>query len=96
MRALYKKETLQDPEKEGQTYTNHTLLRETEFCCDKFKEYCKKFTGWSYDLGKFSIVDQITYERHSVSTIDFCPFCGEKIEYEDKDSPKKKRKQKKV
>jgi len=95
MRALYKKETLQDPEKEGQTYTNHTLLRETEFCCDKFKEYCKKFAGWSYDLGKFSIVDQITYERHSVSTIDFCPFCGEKIEYEDKDSPKKKRKQKK-
>ncbi len=33
MRALYKKETLQDPEKEGHTYTNHTLLRETEFCC---------------------------------------------------------------
>lgn len=91
MRAVYKKETLEDPEKEGKTYTNHTLLRETQFCCDRFKEYCKKFTGWSYEVGKFSIVDQITYDGHSVSSIDFCPFCGEKIEYEDKDSPKKKK-----
>ena len=96
MKALYKKETLQDPEKEGETYTNHSLSRETEFCCDKFKEYCKKFTGWSYEHGKFSIVDQITYEGHSISTIDFCPFCGEKIEYEDKDLPKKTRKRKKL
>jgi hypothetical protein len=95
MRALYKKETLKDPEKEGKTYTNHTLLGKTEFCCDKFKEYCKKFTGWSYDHGKFSIVDQITYDGHSVSAIDFCPFCGEKIEYDDTDSPKKTRKHKK-
>ena len=95
MKAVYKIETLQEPEKEGETYTNYTLLRETEFCCEKFKAYCKKFTGWSYDHGKFSIVDQITYESHSVSTIDFCPFCGEKIEYEDIDKPKKTKRRKK-
>ena len=92
MRAIYKKETLQDPEREGATYTNHTLLRETEFCCDKFKEYCKKFPGWSHEQGKFSIVKEITYEGHLVIPIDFCPFCGQKIEYEDKDVPKKNRK----
>ena len=95
MKAVYKIETLPEPEKEGETYTNYTLLRETEFCCEKFKAYCKKFTGWSYDHGKFSIVDQITYESHSVSTIDFCPFCGEKIEYEDIDKPKKTKRRKK-
>ncbi|MCH7559901.1 MAG: hypothetical protein IIC67_00790 [Thaumarchaeota archaeon] len=95
MKAVYKIETLPEPEKEGETYTNYTLLRGTEFCCEKFKVYCKKFTGWSYDHGKFSIVDQITYEDHSVSTIDFCPFCGEKIEYEDIDKPKKTKRRKK-
>lgn len=94
MRVLYKKETLQDPQKEGQMYTSYTLVSKTEFCCDRFKEYCKKFTGWSYDYGKFSIVNEITYDGHSVTTIDFCPFCGKKIEYEDKDLPKKVRNKK--
>lgn len=94
MRALYEKETLQDPEKEGAIYTNYSLLNQTEFCCEEFKDHCKKFTAWSYDHGKFSIVNQITYEKHSVILINFCPFCGEKIEYEDIDSPKKLRKKK--
>lgn len=89
MRAIYKKETLQDPEKKGETYTNHVLLRETKFCCEKFQEHCKKFTAWSYVHGKFSIVDQISYEKHSVVIINFCPFCGESIEYEDIDYLKK-------
>ena len=89
MKAIYKKETLQDPEKKGGTYTNYLLLRDTKFCCEKFQEHCKKFNAWSYDHGKFSIVDQISYENHSVITIEYCPFCGEKIEYGDKNSPKK-------
>ncbi len=95
MKATYKKETLPDPAYEGETYDNYTLKRNVEFCCDAFKNYCKKFTGWSYDYGKFGIVDQITYEGHSVPLIDFCPFCGENIEYEDIDKPKKTRKKKK-
>ncbi|MGQ0792300.1 MAG: hypothetical protein ACT4NJ_08795 [Nitrosopumilaceae archaeon] len=32
---------------------------------------------------------QITYDGHSVKTIDFCPFCGQEIEYEDENTPKK-------
>lgn len=95
MKASYKKETLPDPSSEGKTYDNFTLQRNVEFCCDAFKNYCKKFTGWSYDHGKFGIVDQITYEGHSTSLIDFCPFCGEKIEYDDVNNPKKVRKRKK-
>ena len=95
MKAWYKKETLQDPESENNTYSNYTLKHNTEFCCEKFKNYCKKFTGWNYEQGKFAIVDQITYEGHSVKTIDFCPFCGQEIEYEDENIPKKT-KQKKV
>lgn len=94
MKALYKKETLQDPESENNTYSNFTLRRDTEFCCEKFKNYCKKFTVWNYEHGKFSIVDQIIYEGHSVQSIDFCPFCGEKIDYVDEDAPQKVKKKK--
>jgi len=97
MKALYKKETLKDPESENNTYSNFTLKRDTEFCCEKFKNYCKKFTVWSYEQGKFAIVDQITYEGHSVQPIDFCPFCGEKIEYENENAlPKTRRKKSKT
>ena len=92
MKALYKKETLKDPESENSTYSNFTLKRDTEFCCEKFKSYCKKFTVWNYEYGKFSIVDQITYEGHSAQSIDFCPFCGEKIDYEDENTQKVKKK----
>ena len=93
MKAIYKKETLHDPQFEGEAYSNYVLKRDVLFCCDQFKNYCKKFTVWSYDHGKFAIVDQITYEGHSVQTIDFCPFCGEKIEYVyEKNPTKSKRK----
>ncbi|WP_297464584.1 hypothetical protein [Nitrosarchaeum sp.] len=92
--ALYKKETLEDPESENKTYSNYTLKRETEFCCDLFKTFCKKFTVWNYEQGKFTIVNKITYEGHSVQSIDFCPFCGEKIEYADENSKIKKKKTK--
>ena len=94
MKALYKKETIKDPESENNTYSNFTLNHGTEFCCKKFKNYCKKFTVWSYDQGKFTIVDQITYDGYSVQSIDFCPFCGEKIYYEDVIAPQKVKRQK--
>lgn len=94
MKALYKKETLKDPESENHVYLNFTLKRDTEFCCEKFKRYCKKFTVWSYDQGKFAIVDQITYDKHSVQSIDFCPFCGGKIYYEDENAPQKVKRKK--
>lgn len=81
MRAPYKKQVLPDPTSEEKTYTNYELQKNAEFCCDEFKSFCKKFTVWSYENGKFAIVDSITYEGHSVRPISFCPFCGEKIEY---------------
>lgn len=92
MKASYKKETRPDPEADGKTYSNYELQRGVEFCCDSFKNYCKKLPGWSYEQGKFGVVGEISYEGHSISTIDFCPFCGQKIEYEDVDSPKLKKK----
>ena len=95
MKAPYKKETLPDPTSEKKTYDNFTLQKGAEFCCDDFKSYCKKFTGWSYEHGKFAIVDQISYEGHSMRPVNFCPFCGEEIEYDDIDSTKKVQKRKK-
>jgi hypothetical protein len=83
MKAIFKKEIRIDPENDQDTYSNLMLIPKTNFCCEKFKNFCKKFTVWSYEQGKFAIVDQINYENHSVQSIDFCPFCGEKIEYEE-------------
>ena len=95
LRAIYKKETREDPESENNAYSNFALNRDTQFCCEHFKTLCKKFTVWNYEQGKFAIVNKITYEGHSVQPIDFCPFCGEKIEYEDADSAKTKKKKSK-
>ena len=81
MKASFKKETLPDPKDAGGSYENFILERNVEFCCNNFKAYCKKFTCWDYEKGKFSIIDNITYDGNSTIVIDFCPFCGEKIEY---------------
>lgn len=89
MRAVYKKHTLPDPQTDGKTYTDYQLLHSVEFCCDDLRNYFKS-SGWNHEKGKFVIVDQISYEGHSVRSIDFCPFCGEKIEYEDEDKTDKK------
>jgi len=89
MKAVFKKDTLKDPQSEDGTYSSFTLNRNVEFCCDSFKIYCKKFTSWNYDHGKFSIVDKITYDGHSVCSIDYCPFCGEKIDYVDETTSNK-------
>ena len=89
MKASYKKETLPDPQDSKNTYENFILDRKTEYCCQEFRAYCKKFTGWDYTKGKFVIVDKITYEGNSTITINFCPFCGQEIEYELIKNPKK-------
>ena len=47
-----------------------------DFCCDKLKRYTATVKSWSSKIGKFSIV-----EKDTLIPIDYCPFCGEKIEY---------------
>ncbi len=72
------------------------LLKMTSvFCCEKFKEFHKKFNCWLYDNGRFAIVDEISYDSHSLTPIFHCPFCGEEIEYEDT-TPSKRKKKKSV
>lgn len=80
MEAYFIKKILQDQE---ENYENFILNKSTKFCCDKLKSYCKKFTGWDYNKGRFVIINKITYEGNSTVEINFCPFCGEKIDYKD-------------
>jgi len=94
MKATCKKETLQDPNNSSGTYDNYILNRNVEFCCSSLKSHCKKFTGWDYEKGKFVMVDKITYDGHSTVAIDFCPFCGEAIEYGDMNKTDSKKKKK--
>jgi hypothetical protein len=92
MKAIFSKEILQEPQDLEKSYENYTLTKNSDFCCDKFKSYCKKFTVWDYNKGKFAIVDEISYDGHSTLAIDFCPFCGEKIEYQEKNNSKNPKK----
>jgi len=46
-----------------------------DFCCEKLKKYVSSIKACS-KIGKFCIV-----EKDILTPIDYCPFCGEKIEY---------------
>lgn len=81
MEANYTKITRPDPDSENTEYTDHTLDRNTTYCCEQFKVHCKKFPSWSYEKGRFTIIDSITYDGNTQIPIDYCPFCGEKIAY---------------
>lgn len=86
MKAFYRKETLHDQER---GYDNFILNKDVKFCCDLLKSYCKKFSGWDYNKGKFVIISEITYDGHSTLEINFCPFCGDSIEYNNIKTPKR-------
>lgn len=83
MDAHYTKTTRPDPNSESGTYSDCALVKGVEFCCDKFKEFSKKFPSWSYEHGRFTIVDQITYDGQTSTAINYCPFCGKKIKYKE-------------
>ncbi|MFY9300037.1 MAG: hypothetical protein WAO91_02445 [Candidatus Nitrosotenuis sp.] len=95
MDVEYTKSTRQDPSSESGTYADCVISKSTIPCCEGFGEFSKKFPSWSYEKGKFTIVDEITYEGQTQTAIDFCPFCGERIKYfEIKPDGKKVRRKK--
>jgi hypothetical protein len=81
MEAHYTKITRPDPNSESGQYIDYPLDRNTAFCCDAFKEFCKRFPSWDYQIGRFTIVDSVTYDGNTQIPIGFCPFCGKKIKY---------------
>ena len=83
MKAEFTKIIRPDPSLEGKSYSDHVLLKDVEYCCDSFREFCKKFPSWSYEKGRFTVVNQITYEESTQTEINYCPFCGEKIKYRE-------------
>lgn len=83
MKAEFTKITRPDPSSEGKSYSDYSLLKDVEYCCDAFREFCKKFPSWSYEKGRFTIVNQITYDENTQTEINYCPFCGEKIKYKE-------------
>ena len=83
MKAEFVKIQRQDPDAKDFNYTDCSLSKDTVFCCEVFNKFCKKFPSWNYQLGRFTIVDQITYESNTQIPINYCPFCGEKIKYKE-------------
>ena len=58
------------------SFTEFKTESRQEFCCEKLKKYTATVKSWSNKIGKFSIV-----EKSILIPIEYCPFCGEKIEY---------------
>ncbi|QLH10842.1 hypothetical protein DSQ20_04670 [Nitrosarchaeum sp. AC2] len=58
------------------TFTELKIDKQSDFCCEKLKKYVAMVKSWSSKIGKFCIV-----EKDILVEIDYCPFCGEKIEY---------------
>jgi hypothetical protein len=81
MDAFYTKITRPDPDDPKKSYTDHTLLKTTEYCCEQFQNHNKKFPSWNYSTGKFTIIDSISYDSSTLVPINYCPFCGQKIRY---------------
>lgn len=58
------------------SFTELKIENESEFCCEKLQMYVSSVKSWNGKIGKFSLV-----EKNSFVPIDYCPFCGQKIEY---------------
>ncbi|MCV0367250.1 MAG: hypothetical protein K5798_08335 [Nitrosopumilus sp.] len=58
------------------SFTEFKNEDELDFCCEKLKKYVSVVKAWSSKIGKFCIV-----EKDILTPIDYCPFCGAKIEY---------------
>ena len=60
------------------SFTELKIDEKSNFCCEKLDKYVSIVKSWSEKIRKFCLV-----ENNSLAPIDFCPFCGEKIEYVD-------------
>ena len=69
------------------TFSELKIQDKGDFCCDKLKKYVSEVKAWQFwssqpseawngKIGTFCIV-----EKDHLVPIDYCPFCGEKIEY---------------
>jgi len=58
------------------TFTELKIDKQSDFCCEKLQKYVLIVKSWSSKIGKFCVV-----EKDILVEIDYCPFCGEKIEY---------------
>ncbi|AJW70306.1 hypothetical protein [Nitrosopumilus adriaticus] len=60
------------------SFTEFKNEEELDFCCEKLEKYVSVVKSWSSKIGKFCIV-----EKDTLTPIDYCPFCGKKIDYVD-------------
>ena len=58
------------------SFSELKLNSQSDFCCEKLSKYVSSVKSWNGKIGRYSIV-----EKENYVPIDFCPFCGEKIEY---------------
>ena len=73
MEAYYRKEIQAF---EYVSFTELKIENKSEFCCEKLQNYTAAVKAWNGKIGRFCIV-----EKETLTPIDYCPFCGEKIEY---------------
>ena len=55
----------------------------TWWCCKQLKEHDKNFQLWNVKWAKFHFKDMSVKGTIAFFPMYYCPYCGEKIEYEE-------------
>lgn len=61
----------------------HVDTSRTWWCCKKLKEHDRHFQLWNIKWAKFHFKDISVDGNIAFFTMSYCPYCGEKIEYEE-------------
>jgi len=61
----------------------HVDTHRTWWCCKQLKEHDKHFQLWNVKWAKFHFKDISTDGNIAFFPMNYCPYCGEKIEYEE-------------
>ncbi|KAF6245442.1 hypothetical protein [Nitrosopumilus sp. b2] len=55
----------------------------TWWCCKQLKDHDKYFQLWNVKWAKFHFKDMSIDGNIAFFAMNYCPYCGEKIEYEE-------------
>jgi hypothetical protein len=61
----------------------HVDTHRTWWCCKQLKEHDRHFQLWNVKWAKFHFKDIATDGNIAFFPMSYCPYCGEKIEYEE-------------
>jgi hypothetical protein len=65
------------------TFDEYRVIEDLEFCCYRFHILDSESSLWNKKSGKFCWIGVNSQDEPIYYPIDFCPFCGERFDYEE-------------